>query len=302
MIFPKGLKKGDTIGIVAPSGPFNKYSLDKVKNSIESLGYKVKFSESCSGMYKGYLSVKDELRAKGIEGMFLDNEVDVIMCIRGGYGTLRILDKINYDIVANNPKVFIGFSDITTLHTAFNQKSNLVTFHGIMAGSAPDWDDFTYKSLLDAVNMEDKLQILNPEGEEIKSLSSGICEGTLTGGNLSLLSATIGTPYEIDTKGKILFIEEIGETIYKLDRMLTHLALAGKFDDCKGIVFGDFCDCEKSKDDDFELEEILKDRIERFNKPCIYNLKSGHCTPMITLPMGAKCKLDADNKAIEFIR
>ncbi|RDY25660.1 LD-carboxypeptidase [Romboutsia weinsteinii] len=301
MIFPKSINKNDTIGIVAPSGPFNRYSLEKIKKSFKKLGYKVKFADSCIGSYKGYLSAEDEIRAKDIEDMFLDNEIDAIMCIRGGYGTPRILDKLNYNIIKDNPKPFIGFSDITALHTVFNQRSNLVTFHGIMAGSVPDWDEFTYKSLLDALNMKDRLIISNPNGEELKTLVNGKCEGIITGGNLSLLVSTIGTPYEIDTKGKVLFIEEIGETIYKLDRMLTQLSLAGKFDDCEGIVFGDFCECNKGKED-FELVEILRDRVEKFNKPCIYNLKSGHCMPMVTIPMGVKCKLDASVKILEVYR
>lgn len=302
MIFPKSIFEGCTIGVVAPSSPFKKYELNVIKESFNKLGYKIKFGKSCFSSYGGYLSGEDSLRAKDIEDMFLAKDIDGILCLRGGYGTPRILDKINYDIIKNNPKFFIGYSDITALHIAFNQKCGLVTFHGTMAGTCPEWDEFTYQSLINAINYRNTLDIKNPDNEEIYTLVEGKCEGILTGGNLSLLVSTIGTDYEIDTKGKILFIEDIGESIYKLDRMLTQLDLSGKFKDCSGIIFGDFCNCEKNNEDDFELIELLKDRIYKYNKPCIFNLKSGHCRPMITLPLGAKCILDADKKIIKFTK
>lgn len=302
MIFPRGLKIGDTIGIIAPSSPFSKYNLEEIEMGFKDLGYKVKFGKSLRRRYKGYLSGEDKIRAKDIEDMFLDKEVSGIICIRGGYGTPRILDMIDYDIIKSNPKFFVGFSDITALHVAFNQKANLATIHGVMAGSVLEWDSFTYKSLLDSINMSHKLEISNPRNEKIITISDGSCEGKLIGGNLSLLVSTIGSNYEVNTKGKIIFIEEVGESIYKIDRMLTQLGLSGKFDDCEGIIFGDFCDCKKEENDEFTIEEILKDRVEKYNKPCIYNLKSGHCMPMITIPFGIKCKLDANNQTVQFFR
>ena len=294
--------KGCTIGIVAPSSPFNIYDLNIIEENLNKLGYKIKFGKSCFSSYKGYLSGEDKLRAKDIEDMFLDKEIDGILCLRGGYGTPRILDKINYDVIKNNPKFFIGYSDITALHIAFNQKCNLITFHGVMAGTCPEWDEFTYKSLINSINYTDTLDIKNPNGEKIYTLIEGSCEGILTGGNLSLIVSTLGTDYEIDTKEKILFIEEIDESIYRLDRMLTQLDLAGKLKDCNGIIFGDFCNCKKDNKDDFELIDLLKDKIQKYNKPCIFNLKSGHCNPMITLPLGAKCILDSSKKKIKFIK
>ena len=143
MIYPKGIQKGDTIGIVAPSGPFRSTTLEKIEKALNDLGYNVKFGESCYGSYKGYLSSEDNIRAKDIENMFLDKEVDGILCLRGGYGTPRILDLIDYDIIKNNPKFFVGFSDITGLHKAFNNKTDLVTYHGVMAGTSHQWDEFT---------------------------------------------------------------------------------------------------------------------------------------------------------------
>lgn len=302
MIFPKAIKRGSVLGIIAPSGPYKERELKEIKAKLEGYGYHIRFGKSCYSSYKGYLSSEDKVRAKDIEYMFLDKDIDGIMCIRGGYGTPRILELIDYNIIKQNPKFFIGFSDITALHIAFNQKCDLVTFHGIMAGSSYKWDDFSYESLINAINLKDTFEIKNPKNEKIKTIVKGKCEGKLIGGNLSLIITTMGTEFEIDTKGKIIFIEEVGESIYRIDRMLTQLALGGKFTDCEGIIFGDFSKCNKDNEEDFELEELLKDRVEKFNKPCISNLKSGHCLPMISLPLGANCKLNATNITLHIER
>lgn len=309
MIVPKSLKEGDTIGIIAPASPYrakSKYTLvselNDIKKAIEKFGYKVKMGETCYLSYKGYLAGEDEVRVRDLENMFMDKEVEGILCLRGGYGTPRILDKIDYNIVKNNPKVFIGYSDITAIHIAFNQKCNLVTYHGIMAATAPTWDKVTYNSLIKAINMKGELTIENPLGEKLYTFVGGKAKGKVVGGNLSLIINTIGTEYEIDTKGKILFIEEIGETVYKIDRMLTQLELAGKLKDSIGIILGDFKDCTKDREDDYELEDLLYDIIKKYNKPCIYNLQSGHCDPMISIPLGLECYLDATNKIIRFKR
>lgn len=305
MIYPRKLNKGDTIGIIAPSSPYRalckeslNYELDNIKKTIENFGYKVKMGRTCYLSYKGYLAGTDEDRVKDIEIMFEDKTIDAILCLKGGYGTPRILDKINYDIIKNNPKIFIGYSDITALHIAFNQICNLVTFHGIMAATVSNWDEFTYNSFMDILDMKENLELKNPEDEELYTLVKGSANGIIIGGNLSLIASTIGTSYEINVKDKILFIEEIGESIYKIDRMLTQLELAGKFNDCKGIIFGDFEDCNKEREEDYDLYDLLLNKIKKYNKPCIYNLQSGHCKPMISMPLGVNCELDATNKKI----
>lgn len=309
MIFPKQLKKGDTIGIIAPSSPYRPKSkelleneLNNIKNTIEKFGYNVKLGETCYLSYKGYLAGEDDVRVRDLEKMFIDKEVDAILCLRGGYGTPRILDKINYNIVKSNPKIFIGYSDITALHVAFNQQCKLVTYHGIMASTSPKWSKDTYNSFLNIVNMKDELEIKNPTGEKLYTFIGGKAKGKIIGGNLSLLASTIGSKYEVDTQGKILFLEEIGESIYKIDRMLTQLELAGKLKNCEGIIFGDFENCKKERADDYELEDLLYDKVKQYNKPCIYNLQSGHCDPMISIPLGLECYLDATNKIIKFYR
>ena len=309
MIFPKSLKKGDTIGIIAPASPYRPiyrdsliFELDIIKRAIESFGYNVKFGETCYLSYKGYLAGEDDIRVRDLENMFIDENIDAVLCLRGGYGTPRILNKINYNTIKNNPKLFIGYSDITALHIAFNQKCNLVTYHGAMASKSPIWDEFTCESFLNIINMKNELIINNPENENIYTFKKGRAIGKIVGGNLSLIVSTIGTDYEINTKGKILFIEEIGESIYKIDRMMTQLELAGKLEDCEGIILGDFENCKKDREDDYELEELLYDIVSKYDKPCIYNLQSGHCEPMISIPLGMECYLDATNKVIKFIK
>lgn len=305
MIKPKYLKAGDTIGVIAPSSQVTEGKQQLVYNKLTQMGFKVKMGKSCYENY-GYLSGTDEVRAKDLNDMFLDKEVDGIICIRGGYGTPRILELLDYEGIKNNPKVFMGYSDITALHIAMNQLCNLVTFHGPMAASdmIGDFSDFSKESMFKAIGKTEAMGLLdNPKGEEIETLNGGVAEGEIIGGNLSLIVATIGSPYEIDTKGKIFFIEEVGEQPYRIDRMLTQLKLAGKFDDATGIVLGDWndCDCPAQTgeyEDSLTLRQVFEDIVVPAGKPTIFNLKSGHCEPKITIPFGVKARLDADKKEL----
>jgi muramoyltetrapeptide carboxypeptidase len=296
----KTLNIGDTIGIIAPSGPLKEGNVEQIKKGIEEYGYRVKIGESCYLQYKEYLAGDDETRADDIERMFKDKEVDAIMCLRGGYGASRLLDKIDYRAIFENPKIFIGFSDITALHIVFNQICNLSTYHGIMASTVDKWDSFTYTSFMDSLNFTNELFVKNPIKEKMYQIYPGAAEGVLVGGNLSLIVSTLGTNYEINTKNKILFIEETGEDIYKLDRMLMHLYHADKLKHCRGIIYGDFNDCKRSNED--EIIELLKETSERVKKPSLYNLQSGHCMPMVTLPLGGYCQMDTNDQIIKFIR
>lgn len=298
---PRALKFGDTIGLIAPSSPTTKENVEKAISELIETGFKVKMGKSPYEVY-GYLSGTDEIRANDINEMFADKEVNGIICLRGGYGTPRILDLIDYKIIEDNPKVFVGYSDITALHIAFTQKSNLVTYHGPMVTSdiIGNFSKFSKDSLFKAImNTEPMGKISNPEGEEIKMLNGGVTEGIIIGGNLSLIVATIGTPYEVDLKGKILFIEEIGEDPYKVDRMMNQLRLSGKLKEAEGIILGDFNNCENGKhNESLTLEQIFNDHIKPTGKPTIYNLKAGHCEPMVTLPFGVRTRLDADKKEL----
>lgn len=306
---PKALRKGDTIGLIAPSSPISDTRADNTKQKIErsvaalnQQGFNVVVDKSCYLKY-GYLSGTDAERAEGVNRMFADRNVDAVFCIRGGYGTPRILDKIDYENIKKNPKLFLGYSDITALHIAINKFCGLVTVHGAMPGCEMinTFPPFTRESYLKAVTATEPLgELKNPAGAEVKCLVPGRAEGEIIGGNLSLITAAIGTPYEIDAKGKILFIEDIGEYTYRVDRMLTQLRLAGKFDDCAGIVLGDFTDCkvEYGKRYGLPLLQVFEDIIAPAGKPTIYNFKAGHCVPTLSLPFGVNAVLDADNRSL----
>lgn len=302
MIKPKRLNYGNTIGLVAPASFSSEEKLKKAYDKLTQMGFNVVVGKTCYSKY-GYLAGSDKLRADELNYMFKNKEIDGIMCLRGGYGTLRILDLLDYEMIRVNPKVFIGYSDITALHIAFNQFSNLVTFHGPMAASdiAGPFSDFTKESLLNSIfNEEFNPSIVNT-AEEIETINDGIAEGIITGGNLSLIVSTLGTPYEIDTKGKILFIEEIGEEPYKVDRMLNHLKLSKKLEDVKGIILGDFNDCHNKEKESLTLNQVIEDIIKPLNKPTIYNLQAGHCEPMVTIPLGVKVRLDASKKEVTIL-
>jgi muramoyltetrapeptide carboxypeptidase len=297
LIKPKALKLGDTIGIIAPASPTINENIKAAEDTLIEMGFKVKLGKSPYERY-GYLSGTDSTRANDINKMFIDEEIKAIICVRGGYGTPRILDLLDYDAIKNNPKIFVGYSDITALHIAFTQKCNLVTYHGPMLSSdiIKDFSEFSKDKLFKTLmNPEPLGKISNPVGEEIVTINGGIAEGTIIGGNLSLIVATIGTPYEIDVKGKLLFIEEIGEEPYKIDRMLNQLRLSGKLEDASGIILGDFNNCESGKhEENLTLSQVIDDHIKPLKKPTIYNLQAGHCDPMVTLPFGVMARLDAD--------
>lgn len=301
MIKPKPLRRGDTIALIATSSPTPAGRIEPAEKGLQKLGFKVVIGESCYGVH-GYLSGEDRLRAKDLTEMFRNKDIDGIWCIRGGYGASRILDMIDYDAIRQNPKVFIGYSDITALHIAFSRKCNMVTFHGPMASTEifhrPD--NFTKEYLTRNIMSNEPLgQISNPKDVDIKTLVAGKCEGRLIGGNLSLVAGTIGTPYEIDTKGKILFLEDVDERPYRIDRMLTQLKLSGKLDDAEGFVLGSWNNCvAEEPEKSLTLTEIFDELIVPIGKPAIYNLVAGHCRPMITLPFGLRTRLDADNKKL----
>lgn len=300
MIKPKALKFGDTIGIISPSSPTAKENILKAHDYLVDMGFNVKMGKSPYER-NGYLSGKDDIRAEDINLMFGDKEVDGIICMRGGYGTPRILDLIDYNIIRSNPKVFVGYSDITALHIAFNQLADLVTFHGPMISSdmIDGFSIFSKDSLLKTI-MGEPIEILNnPKGEEIITINEGIAKGRIIGGNLSLIADTIGTPYEIDLKGKILFIEEISEEPYNIDRMLNQLRLSKKLEESEGIILGDFNDCDPKKyEESLSLLDVIYDYFKPLGKPCIYNFQSGHCNPMITVPFGINASLDAKRKEL----
>lgn len=294
MIWPTPLKYGDKVAITAPSSPVSDEKLEMSVESIIFLGLEPVVMPSCN-MAHGYLAGPDKQRADDINTAFADDTIKGIFCLRGGYGTTRLLPMLDFDMIKNNPKVFIGYSDISSLHFNINQKCSLVTFHGPMPTT--DYrvhEGFTNDSLRTCLFTPRNLKTIgNPEGEEIITLREGFAKGTLVGGNLSLMAGTLGSPYEVDTKGKILFIEDVDEMPFRLDKMLTALSLAGKFRDCEGIILGTFERCEEADHPSLTLREIFEEVVLPWDKPTILNLRAGHIYPQSTLPMGAEVSFDA---------
>lgn len=303
MIKPKVLEKGDTIGVVAPSSPEKKEKLYKATKVIENLGFRVVHGQSCHEKH-GYLAGDDELRAFDINSMFRNPRVNAIFCMRGGYGASRILDLIDYNTIYKNPKIFMGYSDITALHIAIIQKSELITFHGPMLTSdliSSKFEEYTKAAMLKALTNPVPLgEIIPPRGKVKPSmLYPGNAQGEIIGGNLSLLVSTLGTPYEIDTRGKILLIEETGEKPYKIDRMLTQLRLSGKLYDVEGIALCQFTDCcACDTDESLSLDEVFEEILLPLKKPIIKNVYTGHGEGMATIPMGVRGRINGNRKTL----
>lgn len=310
---PKSLRNGDKVAVVAPSSATDLQSVEKGEQKLKVMGLNPVMFPTCYTNY-GHLSAPDLDRARDINDAFKDDSIKGIICLRGGYGTPRILNMLDYEMIAANPKVFVGFSDITALHIAFNQICRMTTFHGPMATSNfakfnkenIKFDTYTYNSLHKNIfTNEPAGEHNNPMDEPLISFSGGTAEGELIGGNLTLLVSTMGSKYELDTRNKVLFIEEVNEQIYKIDRMLTTLALAGKFEQCAGIIFGTFTGCEREEKAyegglDLTLGEVINNTVIQFKKPIIGNFKAGHSFPQPTLPLGTKVKIDADSNKVIF--
>lgn len=297
MLKGKKLKKGHTIGIVAPANSGSKGEILRAKIELENLGYRVKLGKHIFDTWHSFAGI-DKDRVSDINNFFRDSEIDAIMCLRGGYGSIRILKDLDIEMIKKNPKIFIGYSDITTLHSALNQKAGLITFHGPMATSNFfDIDKFTLDSFIESVRNTKPKEIINPE--ELRSFTKGKTSGVVIGGNLTTLMGDMGTFNELDFKDKILFIEEIKEPTYKIDRALSQLLNSGKLNQLNGIILGDFNNCNPGSKSDISLMDLLEDRLKKLNIPIIYNFKSGHCKPMVTLPLGIELEIDCDNLTIK---
>lgn len=303
LLKPKTLELGDTIGIIAPSSPVPQDALEKSLEIFTEYGYRVKLGKTVHEQY-GYLAGTDEARAHDVNRMFADPDVDAIFCLRGGYGSPRILDRIDYECIRKNPKIFVGYSDITALHVAIHQKTGLVTFHGPMVAElVKSPHPLTWPTLFQHLTSCGPVgRYAEPRDMFQYTLTAGVAEGQLVGGNLCLLVALLGTPYEIDTKDKILFLEDIGEEPYSIDRMLTQLKLAGKLHSAKGIVFTDLSEAEpKQYKNSLTIEQLLTDIVQPIGIPSYYGLKAGHCQPNLTMPYGIYARLNAAEGWIEFL-
>ncbi len=298
MILPNRLSYESLIGIIAPASPKPKEEIDNDLSTFTSLGFKVKKGRHLYDSL-GYLAGEDKVRAEDFNDMYHSEDVDAIVCYRGGYGTSRIMPYINFPQISKKIKILCGFSDITILLNYMAQRYNTVTFHGPMI-SSNFLDKATHSSFISTLMEGYKpYSIENPEGFKLESSSDKKAEGRLAGGNLSLICSSLGTPYEINFKNKIIFIEDVGESPYAIDRMLTTLIQSKSLTECNGIILGQFTDCEASdKEKSFKLQEVFEDRLLPLNKPILYNFMSGHDYPKLTLPIGAKAQLDGKNKIL----
>jgi muramoyltetrapeptide carboxypeptidase len=296
------LEKGDTVGIICPSSPISKEKVEICQKVIENFGYKVKKADNLTSNLAGYMAGDGETRGKWINKMFSDTDVKAIFCIRGGDGGNRTIEYLDLELIKNNPKIFLGYSDITNFHLIFNQICKFSTFHGPMVSSnmIDNFDDESRKSLFQALNERSSYEFINPDGYEFNVLKDGKAEGILTGGNLSILTASMGTFYELDTKGKILFIEEIKENMSHIDRMVYQLRNSGKLKECAGIILGQFTNCINEDMPEYGVLDVFKDALEGIDIPVMYNIQSGHGSFNMTLPLGAECSIDTNNKKIYF--
>lgn len=295
IIIPKGLKPGDTIGLIAPANYTNENSNAEIEY-LTSRGYNVVYGQSFYSRWYGFGGT-DSVRAKDINDMFANPKINAIFAVRGGYGGIRIVDKLNYDVIKKNPKIISGFSDNTTLLLAINEKTGLVTFHGPMADNLKDIPLVTENAFNKAFTSNESYNLLGFD-DTYTIMKSGRGSGKITGGNLSLVVATLGTDHEINTDGKILFLEETNEASYRVDRMLKQLKLAGKFDKLQGIILGDFKNPKQSDPTDMTIDEVFYDNFGKLNVPIVKNFKSGHVRPFITVPIGAKAVMDTYKREI----
>ena len=310
VIKPPRLKKGDKLALVTPGSYISNKEKEKSIENLESLGFEVVYSDKLMLM-NGYFSGSDKERADDINEMFKREDIKGIVCARGGYGCARILPHIDYNIIKENPKAFIGYSDVTALLYGIYKKTGLITFHGPVGIST--YNDFSEKYFNDVLlNPVEELELTSSDSGNneniygLTTISSGIARGELVGGNLSIVVSLIGTEYDIDTKGKIIFLEEYVEEPYRVDRMLTQMIQAAKFDEAAGIALGVFRYCESKEENpsftnSFTLMEVLKDRLSDLKIPVVYGLSFGHVKDKFTIPFGIRAELDSDNYKLKLL-
>ncbi|MFC4558062.1 LD-carboxypeptidase [Virgibacillus kekensis] len=299
MILPHHLKIGDTIGIIASASPPDMKKLHKAILFFKQMGLRVKLGKHIEKVH-GYLAGTDAERLADFHDMVADPTINAIFFARGGYGTGRIANDIDYDLIKQNPKIIWGYSDITYLHTAIRQATGLVTFHGPMPASdvADQEFDTLTASMFQQLFQPTKLTYTE-EVAPLNVLVPGETAGSLVGGNLSLIASTLGTPFEIDTKAKILLLEDVGEVPYSVDSMLNQLKMAGKFDAAAGVVVGDFAEAEPKKDKpSLTLEQVFQDYLGQLNCPVMSGFKIGHCFPHFAVPLGVNAVLSTSDKTL----
>jgi muramoyltetrapeptide carboxypeptidase len=291
-IKPLRLSAGDIIGIVAPSSPFDEDPFNRGVAVLKSMGFHPVMPEGLFAR-KGYLAGTDAHRARLINGFFAEKEIKAIFCARGGFGSMKILPFLDYKLIHKQPKIFVGFSDISALLSALHSQCNLVCFHGPTVTGLANAARETKKSLLLSLTTDTTAKIGAKKGLIIQS---GVASGPVVGGNLTTLCHLIGTPYTLNLKGKILIIEDKGEAPYRIDRMLSQLTLAGCFEGMKGLLVGSFEDCGKAED----IYRVISETFRYTDIPVLAGVDIGHGKTNMTVPIGLTATLDTDRRQLIF--
>ena len=309
---PPALLVGDTIAFCAPSGFLDSVRMSLAKTRLEEKGFYIIREDSIYRRW-GYLAGTDAQRASELMSYFKDKSVRAIFPGTGGYGSTRILSMLDYDIIKSNPKIFIGFSDITALHIAFNQLANLITFHtpnpmyglGSKKGLDPISELYFWSLLMNSNDYTYEIPFdLYGDSLKVQTMVPGIASGKLVGGNLSLICSTMGSVYEAKTMGSILFIEDVGEAPYRIDRYLSELKLAGKLDLVNGIIIGRFSRRETEAPDrstDFQMHQVFQQYFSKMKVPVIFNFPSGHGSKNVSLPLGCIVEINTDDEIFKVL-
>ncbi len=291
IMVPPNLKKGEKIGIAAPAGPFDKQAFYSGVRFLESKGFSIVIPH---GIFekKGYLAGSDYNRAKILNDLFSQNDIKAIFCARGGFGSVRILPMLDMEKIRDNPKIFMGFSDVSAILHFIYSKLGIMTFHGPMIINLGYYDGITKQAMLDMLLSDDKITMepLNPF-----VIKPGMAQGHITGGNLATLCHLLGTPFEPDFTNHILFLEDCNEPAYKIDRMLMQMKLGGFFEKIKGVVLGSFTECGFLSD----IFKIMKNIFYHKNIPVMGGFDIGHGKANMTIPLGAVARLDTDSGKLE---
>ena len=304
---PPRLQAGMTLGVVAPSSQAPERSVtQRGTAALEKLGFRLVFGPHANDRY-GYLAGQDQDRAEDLLAMFFRDDVDAVLCLRGGYGAIRTALLLGPDrlkqLADRPPKPFIGYSDITVPHLVFGKALNWVTFYGPMVGGFATASEYTISAFRRALMETEPFEIFpDPDDPYVGAIVEGVAEGELVGGCLPLIVALMGTPWEIDLRGKIFFFENVRRAPVEVDRMIAQLLMAGKLQECAGIVIGEHMDCApKNPGPTLSLEEVFDDLIRPLGIPTIYHLPIGHGRHIATLPIGAQARLDATNKTLTIL-
>ncbi|HRP02888.1 MAG TPA: LD-carboxypeptidase [Candidatus Kapabacteria bacterium] len=302
-ITPKGLIKGSKIAFTSPASSTSMGEIASTVNFYKKMGCEVVIGDTIKLQKNNYryFSAPDKQRAEEFMKYIEDKTISAIVCGRGGYGSGRILQHLNFDIIKNNPKIIIGFSDITILLLAISKLTGLVTYHGPVA--SVKLNNFTISNLLNSIFYKEKFDDIKLS--DIKIMNDGIVEGEIIGGNLTMIISSMGTPYEIDTKNKILFIEDVSVNAYEIDRMLTQLYNANKLQESHAIVFNGFKNINTRRpfypNKGYSIKEVIEQIVKPLGKPLIYDFEFGHESNMVTLPIGINIRLDLNKKLLSFL-